>query len=612
MSLVICSNDIPKGISGTSQFQAPFSWSNHLQQPLRIPPKSSIAVSSLKINKDGTYSVGPANKWYGYYGKELSAGLALEETTSAPCLTDLGIDRNTDVTTDELAVLIQDGMNRAVPNPETFGLATCTVERDAITQEFKGFKNEFKARGNASSLNVLPTTWENSYQAVPKVDGLIYDPATKRLTSTVDKSPFNVAIGTDNPLALNEGEYIVQTDNAANVSWAMGLTRSWNTGESPEYLNEDGSAATNNQNLFGDFIVGAFVNSPTTRAIQVFHAVYDTGAGHDPNKPMRMIEVDYTTGGGTFTESIAWTKAKAAIYTKCKMEVHGEKMRIELYNATTTKWETLVEFANANASATKGKIMKPTADTCRNLYPLAFISASSVPAQVPPERYLTVEKFGGREITGMKYGITDWWGQLESKGLTRQFGEQVDMRPYNDAADLATAHGYLGIDAVTGFIDKYEFVLVIKPDEVLYKETQQASASVMLGFPNIPVLYSANITANASGGGFWVSLVAPELRSTTSLFVRLNSLPVNTFNAGTSGQSKIIYSAPRFSTGTDKSTGAMFYESPQRTYVSLNNSNELIVNTFDIDIVNADETVASDLLGKSVVVLHIKRDSELS
>ena len=46
--------------------------------------------------------------------------------------------------------------------------------------------------------------------------------------------------------------------------------------------------------------------------------------------------------------------------------------------------------------------------------------------------------------------------------------------------------------------------------------------------------------------------------------------------------------------------------------MSLNNSNELIVNTFDIDIVNADETVASDLLGKSVVVLHIKRDSELS
>ena len=608
MSLVICSNDIPKGLAGTSEFQAPFSWSNHLQQPLRIPPNSSVAVSSLKINKDGTYSVGPANKWYGYYGKELSAGLALEETTSAPCLTDLGIKRNTDVTTDELAVLIQDGMNRAVPNPESFGQATCTVERDPTTQEFKGFKSEFKALGNASSLNVLPTTWENSYQKT-MIDGLIFDSSTNRLTAAVDKSEFNVAIGTDNPLALNEGEYIVQTDNAANVSWAMGLTRPWTTGFTPEYLHEAGSEIIPNQNLFGDFIVGAFVTGPTVRAIQVFHAVYDTGAGHDPNKPMRMIEVDYTTGGGTFTDSIAWTKAKAAIYTKCKMDVHGEKMRIELYNATTTKWETLVEFANANASATKGKIMKPVADTCRNLYPLAFISASSVP-QAPPDRYLTVEKFGGRDTAGLKYGKTDWWGQLVGKGLQRQYAEQVDMRPYNNAADLATAHDYLGI--VGGFVDKYEFVLVIKPDEVLYKETEQAAASVMLGFPNIPVLYSANITANATGGGYWVSLVAPELRSTTSLFVRLNSLPVNTFNAGTSGQSKIIYSAPRFSTGTDKSTGAMFYESPQRTYVSLNNSTELIVNTFDIDIVNADETVASDLLGKSVVVLHIKRDSELS
>ena len=611
MSLVICSNDIPKGMSGTSQFQAPFSWSNHLQQPLRIPPKSSIAVSSLKINKDGTYSVGPANKWYGYYGKELTAAIPLEETTSAPCLTDLGIDRNQDVTTDELAVLIQDGMNRGVPNPETFGMATCKVERDAATQEFKGFKSEFSARGDGSALNNIPQTWKHSFPST--AGGLTFDPATNRLTAKTINSNganvFNVAIGTDTPLALNKGEYIIQTDKAVNTSWCMGLTRSCTlpTG-APEYFNPNDTMLIRNANLFGDFIVGAFQKDKTSRQVRVYHAVYDTTRpGHDGEKPLSMIEIDYTTGGGFSDEIIQWDAAAAAKYTKFKMDVHMEKMRVQMWNGAS--WDTLVDRALANPAATKGKIFKPVADTCRNLYPMAFISSNKGGSPVA-DRYLTVEKFSGRVIDGMTYGKTDWWGRLEELDYTRKYGLQVDTRPYNDAGTALT-HTYQGID-IGGFPFQYDFVLVIKPDEVLYKETEQASASVMLGFPNIPVLYSANITANASGGGFWVSLVAPELRSTTSLFVRLNSLPVNTFNAGTSGQSKIIYSAPRFSTGTDKSTGAMFYESPQRTYVSLNNSTELIVNTFDIDIVNADETVASDLLGKSVVVLHIKRDSELS
>tara|TARA_R110000782_G_scaffold67666_5_gene136688 strand:- start:3104 stop:4939 length:1836 start_codon:yes stop_codon:yes gene_type:complete len=611
MSLVICSNDIPTGISGTSQFQAPFSWSNHLDQPLRIPPNSSVAVSSLKINKDGSYSVGPANKWYGYYGEELSGSMTLEETTSAPILADLGIDRNTDVTTDELAVLIQGGMNRAVPNPESFGLATCIVDRDAVTQEFKGFKTEFKSRTNASTLNVLPQDWVDSYPPSEEnpIGGLSFDSATNRLTATTnDKnySKFNVAIGTDNPLALNGGEYILQIDQAVNTSWAMGLTRSWTTAKPPTYFNEDDSELTRNTNLFGDFIVGAFATTSIFRYIRVLHAVYK-GDGQ-----MTMVEVDYTTGGGAFTDPLLWNASNSAQWTKSKMEVDGEAMRVSLYNASTAKWDKLVDYPLGNVNAIKGTIMKPIADTCRNLYPLAFISRLSAQGAAPPvtPRYLTVEKFGGRVIEGLKYGITDWWGQLEAKGLTEMYGSQVDFRPYNDT-ETALTHTYLTA-GVSGYIEDYEFVLIIKPDNIDYVETEQAAASVMLGFPNIPVLDSSSITANANGGGYWSSVSPPELRSTTSLFVRLNSLPVNTFNAGTSGQSKIIYSAPRFSTGTDKSTGAMFYECPQRTYISLNNPNELVVNTFDIDIVNADETVASDLLGKSVVVLHIKKDSEQS
>ena len=52
----------------SSDFQAPYSFHNHLQQPLKLPPNSEVAVQSLKINKTGAVTVNPATIWYQYFG----------------------------------------------------------------------------------------------------------------------------------------------------------------------------------------------------------------------------------------------------------------------------------------------------------------------------------------------------------------------------------------------------------------------------------------------------------------------------------------------------------------------------------------------------------------
>jgi len=90
----------------------------------------------------------------------------------------------------------------------------------------------------------------------------------------------------------------------------------------------------------------------------------------------------------------------------------------------------------------------------------------------------------------------------------------------------------------------------------------------------------------------------------------LNNLPVKSYNAGQSRRSQIIYSAPRFSTGTDQSVGALFFECPEKTYIALDNPNEINLNTIDLDIVNENETLAEDLLGKSVCVLHFREKEQ--
>ncbi len=599
-SLVICSNEISSTV-GTSEFQSPFTFSNHLQQPLRIPKNSEVAVQSLKLVKDGTITLNPSTKWYGYYGEKLTGGKTLKETTSAPIPTSFGINGVIASSVEDTALRLTTGINGGVPNPETFGLNECQVFRDT-DEVFNGFKYEFKARGSGASLNNVPTTWVNNYN----VGGLTAESnasGVKLTALTLGSSKnkvFNVAIGTDTPLALNNGEYIVDIGNANNTSWAVGLTRSRATGQNPDYLNEEASDATQNKNLFGDFVVSAVQTQTNNREIRIFHAGTDTtDPKYDPDKPLQMREISYWTNASSALKGPSaynWSNntSTGANYDKIKFTVQNEKIKVEIHNASG--YSLLLPDTGA-----KGLIFKPVMDTCRALYPMAFISSYQAGTPATP-RFLTVEKWSGRQIS-MEYGKTDWWGYLASNDLEIQYGLEVDTRPFNNFGE-ATAHTYKGLNA-SGLPEDYSFVMVVLPDGTDYLETEDANADLIMGFEGKNVVDTYD-TINASGGGVFNSTSTPELKSTTNVFVRLNNFNITTYNAGRSAFSKIIYSAPRFSSGTEQNVGSLFFESPEKTYVSLNNPDEIVANTFDLDLVNEDETLATDLLGKTVVVLHIR------
>ncbi len=615
MSLVICSNEIPGSSVRSSEFQAPFSFHNHLDQPLKIPANSEVAVQSLKVNKTGSVSMNPATIWYEYFGVKLTDANK-DKTTSAVHYVDLGLEGNTEASVDSAARdFIQPALSRGVPTPETFGMPTATANRDAGGNDFNGWDLTFSQRTTGKGLDNKPTTWANKFGTTGENGGLSFNSASNTLTATgktgTAKS-LNQAIASNTPLALNEGEFIVDLTglkpDGSNISWGVGLTRCQtepnqvNTLYNPQGFTDEG---TGGRNFFPeiecDFLVGGFQDFGTTtnRYIYAYHlAEKSDDAGYDPAEPLSMLNVDYTNNG-SFTNYYNWsTNSTNSQFSKLKYSVKNEEVKCELYSEDSGSWHLLV-----NTGGDKGKRFKPVADTCRNLYPFIFIQGRT-PAK---QGFMTIDKWGGRVISNFTYNTpaNDWWSYLNSVNAQETLGLAVDTREFNKFdAGSTDNHEYKGINASGTFAD-YEYILVVQEDTDLYKPSQRALADIFLGYKGQSVVEKTSI--NASSVVLFTSEDTPELKSTTNMFVRLDNFNVISYNAGQSAASKIIYAAPRFATGTDQAVGALFFESPERVYVDLNNPNELNANMFDISIVNEDNTLASDLVGKSVCVLHFRK-----
>ena len=76
-------------------------------------------------------------------------------------------------------------------------------------------------------------------------------------------------------------------------------------------------------------------------------------------------------------------------------------------------------------------------------------------------------------------------------------------------------------------------------------------------------------------------------------------------NARQGTGSKIIAHLPRFD-NSGKDVGGLYFEPHTPTYLSLGNSEDLLINSFDIDFVYDNETLCTALSGKTIVCLHIR------
>ena len=636
MSLVICSNQLDQQ-GGNSQSQSPFSWSNHLDTPFTIPPNSEVAVQSCKINKDGSISASPSNRWFMYVGNLLSrTDTNYDLVSSAPFATNLDLQSIRDFTTEDMAKRIQDGLNRGMACPDMWGQGVVVPKRGADGLDFTGFDFETNCSTSASLLNPLLTTgfsidnYIRRLNSIPQSFGII----NKGLKANREFTAFgkgetqyaggtmNVGILKDLPMALNHGEFIIDVSSATSSSYGIGLTRSCELAEYPQVYNEYSNKLPQGQRdfLFSDFYLS--INQDTERGagqqrrLRVFHAV---GKDRDWDNPgysrrsrstLNMEEIEYwTTGSNSYFSDLTAPynmSTNASAITKFKFVIKNENVLAYVGYDDPTRWEKLID-SDIDTIIPKALQFKPLTESTRALYPLLYMRDSEASGV---KKWLKVDQLSAydKKVNGktFTYGTNDWYSanlRLKNKTLIRD----VDTRPFLNYTTTATtdppSYFKMGINA-SDVLDN-STAMILKPStQYTFTNTPYPMAGALFGFPNVSeVVYNI---FNLLGQGV-LSTTTPRLKTNTSLFIRLNNFNVDSYNAGRSNKSSILYTIPRFASGTNESVGALFYESPERVYLSLNNPNEITAQSFNIDIVNEDESMARDLMGKSVVVLHFRK-----
>jgi len=216
-----------------------------------------------------------------------------------------------------------------------------------------------------------------------------------------------------------------------------------------------------------------------------------------------------------------------------------------------------------------------------------------------------VENFAyGNDIYGTSFSNTidetvtpyiDWWPNHWDDPLAERMDvDSIKQLNFTNQKGL-NASGQIDYDTAifTGFDNRYEYTTGLNTEKIL-------------GFVNRPLAFT--FKEKATGSPFIITYVSdnvPQLDATSSVFVRVRNMTYDSVNFSKSALSKILYHIPTFSQ-TGESTGALFFEPSERVYLKLNNAVDLFLSNIDVDLVRDDETLASDITGKTTVVFHIR------
>ena len=620
MSLVVCSNkESDATVVGRDQsIFKPYSFRNALSSTMILPKNCQVALESVKYNLDGTISLsGRSRIMYFYYGETLASTEDMDHSTAVPIrvpLVELAQDQVLELTFTELVQKIQDQLNKYVFHPNLRDLVTCSVLRDGTTDELEGIQIDFGQYSATDST--VPTVAKefgnpdfsvvNTFGTYISNGGWSYGNGSFITSgSSIDNDLPAVALLSDKPISLNEGELIVDFSNAnaANQDWRVGLSRYVNfdldyddpgRGFWPDYMTDAGSLqdqgpqpGTSIQNLmFADFLV-----CRTGNLLQVCHTAVDSDLSPDPT----WLDIDITGGAVGANYNLATNSAN---YTKVKFKCRGQEIKIFMLEADDTE-HVLYVYASGN---TDFENLKPINQSCWTMYPVLSIDRT---AAVNGHKLIVETFIGCENITN--HNITDVnnsWFQSVSNGADHHGSRELEQRPWNDERAVpgkATYNVQAGING-SGAIELP--VKLITQPSITYEPTPGANAKDLLGFP-VAIMSGTYLASPAAANTLRISSTKiPTLLSTKTMFVRLENFTQNCVNARMGNRSKIIAHLPRFDGQVE--TGRIFHQPTERVYLDLNNSEPLRVNSFDISFCYTNEQYATNLTGQAVVVLHFR------
>tara|TARA_R110000803_G_scaffold17901_4_gene48123 strand:+ start:135 stop:1106 length:972 start_codon:yes stop_codon:yes gene_type:complete len=294
-------------------------------------------------------------------------------------------------------------------------------------------------------------------------------------------------------------------------------------------------------------------------------------------------------------------------YHKVEFVLDNEHLLIFLINDVGAK-TLLCDYGTLQAAgAVKNQCLNPTNCAKWAMYP---VMATRKPA-TGASNAMTLDSLthypAYPKYDAAQYHKWDWWGSCEhGGGILLNAATKLENRPWNNANE-ATLLAPLILNAAKGMKDYEHQVITQKLGPVGSEaaiSTKGFESAELYGFRNFPS--SEKGTGTDLITNIQSASIPTENGNTMSLFVRLNNFTQQSMNARMGTISNIVAHLPRFDTaGNDN--GPLYFEPSERTYLDLNNPNEMVINDFDVDFVYENERQARNLVGKTVVMFHIRK-----
>ena len=640
MSLLILSNrqeeyDVKQtGVAGSevptdTGIQKPYNFTNRLTNAQIIPRNSRIAVQSCKINKEETFSLKDATSFAIYLGEPVDATdpeeeISISETNSTPIQVIL---KQGVYSYDQMAEEIQRALNEALAHPDYYNNVLITPHFDS-NDIFAGFRYDFCSKGasNASDQVLNLTTWGAAHPDtlttsanITTTDGKL---SIVRSESITNGSVYRCSlVCEDHPISALNKEFIVDLfhtnyleQGSYDFSCFVGLTRPkvdyglHGKNYAPPWFRFSSNTGIPHRSVYCDYSVHWAPKADGTWVLRVHNVQYDPTTKHTTTG-----EIAYWTGSGRVSSHIvvgdlynAATES-AGYGGRFKWVVRGEKLDLFIASYDSagefSEWTLLCGLASDDLSNN----FVPINQNKWVLYPQIGLVKNTHQAYIEKFESAPMPKTASY---GMKINAydEDMWG--------------LDSRSQQEAGNTANKM-ISGLDT-TAESGAWAYALIFKklPDNFTKKGVYQSKyggsyVAGKLGFKNSTFRSSIadgnskrvdRTTSELAPAPCWIITSAqPPLSESSSMFVKCPSLTAKNINYSKTLPSQILQHIPRF-TSDGKSSGNMWWESNQLVYTRLKNAEPISLNDLTIQLVDKNERECKDLVGETIICLHIDED----
>ena len=398
------------------------------------------------------------------------------------------------------------------------------------------------AKQSAAVVSQLPTEAQVTLATGTATGGITYDDSTGVILASSSTTFGKCTF--DIPISLNSGEVVFKVDSASDVKSKIHF------GLFSPHINHVG-------NQYGAYVVSV---DHDTGLLGIVHAVQQADA------IIRFQEISYWDQPGNALTAPYDFVGNLGTVDHIKIKVVNEKVSVFVGTSGNPEATTVCEHLIAVNTHTYA------------LYPFVRM------------RQLSEVKL--ISFKGM-YSYDKDAAVLQEHNNSLQF-----FIAMHEATATFAAANYSTLKGVTaaGYLDAGTLLITERSDAY---NVADASCAEELGFDTLTQPSTTNPPSETFN-----STRVPERGSDEIMHVRLTGLTFQSQNGVTGGPSRILQPLTRFT--DNKTHGRMHFVPPERTYLKLHNPNKLTVQEMQVDIVNSDEKVVSDLQAHTYVALHIR------